>query len=565
MKKIIFFAVAALVLLGQPAALAAAAAASPVAMTMTMKANIALSSEAANPAVNNGVQTINLQFSQPLDLKTTKDSVKLYRLDQDGKPIAEACFITVEPYTPSLMRISNQQVEKFAEGEEYKIVVSSKLKSLAGSALPKDYVGYFATNYTFNFSAAAGVSPLRSQKIVISDVHLGINDTFSETRENRKALVNFLKQIKTSPNVQELVIAGDLLDGWFLPMDFQMPKSQEILFAQVAANNQSVIDAFNAIIRAGKIKVIYIPGNHDLLASEAAIGKIFPGINQARDTVQGLGKYISGANSEIIIEHGHRYDFFCAPDPISNRKITQTSSVLPPGYFFTRIATSSVIEGHPLSGNTFPEVKANPNDPSQFGGFLYYQVWKGLMTALPVKEKLTDKVIKTNLDGYTGNYAIADFVPHQDPLTGEFDMAMYQDVQDTWEQREKLNAVNTLIPAEEAISKVLAAGYFDSQAKKQYFDHDATKRIVVFGHSHFARVLAMVNQKNEKTIYANSGTWIDKVAGNPVRTFVVITPAKPGSATQFVNLYQYGKDDSITQWGAAQAITSMAGNFSAAQ
>jgi len=37
---------------------------------------------------------------------------------------------------------------------------------------------------------------------------------------------------------------------------------------------------------------------------------------------------------EIVIEHKHRYNFSVALDPISNRSITQSDSILPPGYFF---------------------------------------------------------------------------------------------------------------------------------------------------------------------------------------------------------------------------------------
>ncbi|WP_423055570.1 hypothetical protein [Acetobacterium carbinolicum] len=45
----------------------------------------------------------------------------------------------------------------------------------------------------------------------------------------------------------------------------------------------------------------------------------------------------------------------------------------------------------------------------------------------------------------------------------------------------------------------------------------------------------MSNANGNKTIYANSGTWID---------------SNPG------NLYQYTPDQTITQWVAGQAITS---------
>jgi len=55
--------------------------------------------------------------------------------------------------------------------------------------------------------------------VCISDIHLGANDTYSEITKNREPLVSFLNQVRASPNVKELVIAGDLIDEWFIPMN----------------------------------------------------------------------------------------------------------------------------------------------------------------------------------------------------------------------------------------------------------------------------------------------------------------------------------------------------------
>ncbi|MGZ5490638.1 MAG: metallophosphoesterase [Nitrososphaeraceae archaeon] len=348
-----------------------------------------------------------------------------------------------------------------------------------------------------------------------------------------------------------------MLDGWFVPMDYILPESQSTFFDSVAANNQTVMDAINAIITAGQIKVTYIPGNHDLLLTEADLERILPGINQERDDVQGLGKYITGKNSEIVIEHGHRYNFFCAPDQISNRDITNNnSSILPPGYFFTRIATSSVVEGFPKSSNTFPDVTADKNNASQYGYYVYNLTWKGVLSNLPVNESFSDKAIKTNIDGYTQDYAINDLIPHQNPTDGLIDVNLYKGVQDTWDERQALNGVNVKIPVDEAIAKANDYDFTDAQAKIQYFDKDASKRIVVFGHTHGACILTDTNLTDEKTIYANSGTWIDNAQGYPTMTFIVIIPPQSGSAIEIVNLYKYSLDDTITQWGEAQAITN---------
>jgi len=527
------------------------------ATVLTVESNISMSDDAGNPPVSDSVQTVTFTFSEPLDPNTISAAVTLYQMDSSGNPVEQKCVAKINPDNPKLLDINTGNVEKFAEGQEYKIVLSNALKSTTGLSLEKDFTGYFATNYTLNLDSNTALKNTRSQIVIISDIHLGVDDAFAETKQNRPGLVNFLVQIKNSPNVAELVIAGDLLDGWFLPMDYVLPDSQSTFFDSVGANNQDVMDAINAIITAGLIKVTYVPGNHDLLLTEADVERILPGINQKRGDVQGLGEYITGANSEIVIEHGHKYNIFCAPDQISNRDITKNnSSVLPPGYFFTRIATSSDIEGFPKSSNVFVDVTADKNNLSQYGYYVYNQSWKGLLSGLPVNEKFSDKAIKTNIDGYTQDYAINDLIPYQNSPGGLIDVNLYQGLQDNWDERQTLNGVKVKTSAVEAIAKANNFDFTDVQAKLQYFDKDATKRIVVFGHTHGACVLPGTNLSGEKTIYANAGTWIDNAEGYPTMTFIVITPPQPGSAIEIVNLYKYSLDNTITQWGKAQSITN---------
>jgi len=527
------------------------------ATVMTVESNISMSDDSGNPPVNDSVQTVTFTFSEPLDPNTLSGAVTLYQMDAGGIAVNQKCVAKINPDNSKLLDINTENVEKFAEGKEYKIVLSNALKSTTGLALGKDFTGYFATNYVLNFAGNTPLNNTRSQIVVISDIHLGVSDAFAETQKNREALVNLLTQIKNSPNVAELVIAGDLLDGWFVPMDYVLPDSQSTFFDSVAANNESIIDAINAIITAGLIKVTYVPGNHDLLLTDADLEKILPGINQARGDVQGLGTYITGKNLEIVIEHGHKYNFFCAPDQISNRDITKNdSSVLPPGYFFTRIATSSVVEGHPSTTNTFPGVTADKKNASQFNYYLYYETWKGILTTLPVTESFSDKAIKTNIDGYKEPVSINDLLPQQNSKDGLIDVTLYKGVQDTWDKRQTLNGVKVKIPVDIAITQASTYSFTDEQAKAQFFDIDASKRIVVFGHTHGACVLPETNLKEQKTIYANAGTWIDDAQGYPTMTFVVITPPQSGSAIEIVNLYKYSLDNTFTQWGKGQAITN---------
>lgn len=515
--------------------------------------NIAISNKMNDIPVNNEVSGIRLEFNHKLSLSDAIKSIKIYRLGLKWKLIKENCIIDFEKGKTNIINIRKKDEIKFEKGEAYHIVISRNLKSLEGESLEKDFVGYFAINNSFSFSNASELEG-RKQIVVISDLHLGIDDSFSECNKNKEILLEFLNEIGKSPNIKELVIAGDLLDGWFLPMDYKIPESQSIFFDLLAKNNQKIIDGFNNIIKAGNIDVIYVPGNHDILVTEEDINRIFPGIRQVRDNVQGLGTYITGVNSEIVIEHGHRYNFFCAPDQISNRKITNnSSSILPPGYFFTRIATSSIIEGRPCSKNYLPDIDINSDNEGECQKYIYYRVWKGLMEYLPVNENFDNKVIKTDIDGYKDVYSINDLIPYLNE-DGILDMNLYKGIHETWEERQKLNGVNVNVSVKDAIGRASKKEYTDDQANKQFFEHDKSKRIVIFGHSHAARILPFFNSNNKKSIYANTGTWIDDAKEFDTRTFVVISPAKKGSSFQFVNLYKYISSGTIVQCADAQTI-----------
>ncbi len=526
---------------------------------MTFKSNVEMSNDISEPSLNDSVQTIVLSFSEEIDPTNITDFVELYKIDALGNQLKENCRINLDVNDNKSIRINNINITSFTQGEEYKLVIDKSLKSKTGLTLNEKYIGYFATNNNFSFQGSPDLKDERSQIIVISDMHLGIDDGFAEIKKNKQAFADFLNFTGTAPNVSEIVIAGDMFDEWFLPMDYEMPDSLSIFHNKIVKNNKDIIDALNKIIKKGDIKVTYVSGNHDLLFSEEEVERIFPGINQVREDIRGLGTYITGEKSEIAIEHSHRYNFFCAPDMISNRNITKNdTSILPPGYFFTRIATSSVIQGHPESNNTFSVITPNKEDETQLNYFYYYQTWKSILTVLPVNENFSGNTIKTNIDGFTETYSINDLLPAQNS-DGIIDVNLYKDNVKTWDQRQTLNKVNSKINVADALIGAASGAFTDLQAKTQYFDIDSSKRIVVFGHTHEAKIIPFKNLDKQKTIYANSGTWIDVTPSTsyPTRTFVVITNPKSNSAVQTVNLYQYSDNKIITQWEEGQAITNI--------
>ncbi len=537
--------------------------------SMTAYPSVSVSMKAGDPSVNDSTDKITVNFSEQLDMDSVSGEVKLYRIKSGGATEEVLCTTTVDNNAPMQLVITRQDGAKLAEGELYKIVVSGRIKSKTGMSMASDFTGYFATNYSFNLGSEgiAALNGERSQIICISDIHLGADLTYSEFDRNATgngaALADFLNKVRQSPNVKELVIAGDLLDEWFVPSDVDtyQGKTQADFVARIAAAHKNVIDAFKSIINEGKIKVTYVPGNHDLTITAQAVESILPGISQARD-VKGLGTYSPADRQEIAFEHGHRYNYFCAPDPISNRSITNTDSIMPPGYFFTRIATTSVVErikGEAVAKINPPDVKLNSTEASQAMLYYYYLSFKGILADLPIKEGFNDKIIKTNIDGFTANYALSDIFPYQTSAGGPIDVNLYKGAQDNWDQRQELNLVPVKIPVKDAITKAAYSTDLDEKSDTQYFKNSASnKRIVVFGHSHVPLIKASANNKSQKTIYANSGTWIDHNPAGATMDFVVITPKKSADSTvQFVNLYSYSKNGAITKLPNPQAITDL--------
>ncbi|MFA6305564.1 MAG: metallophosphoesterase [Candidatus Gracilibacteria bacterium] len=401
----------------------------------------------------------------------------------------------------------------------------------------------------FFIKTASGINPFtngnneRNMIVVISDIHLGADLAYSEFNKNMPSLQKLLKQISVSPNIKELVVAGDLIDEWFVPAtaDTYQGKDQRDFVQRIAKANKGVIDAFNNIIQDGKILVTYVPGNHDLAITAENIDLILPGINQARDKEQGLGTYSPADYPKIAIEHGHRYNFFCAPDPISNQDVAP-GTIMPPGYFFTRIAALHVVQGRPLPGDTAPIVTPNLSGGEQQDLlFRYWKIWQMTANLFPITNKLDENVILTNVDGFTGSYSVNDLIPHQSTLGGLIDVNLFKGIEDNWDARQTINNVPVHSATSHAIDFVNSATETDDQAILQYFmNPKSDKRIVVFGHTHQPKIIASQNYNNEKSIYANSGTWIDHNPKLTTMNFVVITPQNADASSQtYVKLYNF--------------------------
>jgi len=526
---------------------------------LTVKTSIQTSDSEENPSAVDPTNAIILEFSESLDMDTVEGKISLHTINASGLLESDNPPIEIVSDHKKLNEIviKTKNGENFLSGEEYKLVVSMDIQSIYGNTLEQDFIRYFAVDYNFGYGAddIPELENNRTMIVVISDIHLG--DLRSKAggygwfNKNSAKLEGFLNYIRQQPNVREVVINGDMFDEWVAPMDSDTFNgvSQSEFVDMIVAANERVIDAINSIIRDGNISVTYVPGNHDMLVESRDIQSVFPGIFEARDA-QGLGSYTPLERPEIIIEHGHRYDFFNAPDPISNRSITKTNSIIPPGFFVTKIATTSDLES---GKSTFyrEQLTDAAGDQYQYYYLSYWTAWELIMAEKPLKESWDDKIIKTGIDGYAETYAINDLIPYYQPNNGPLDVNLYKGIEDTWYDRQSINNV----PVPISVDTAIAAGAFnpvlDAQSGVQYFlNAPSGRRIVIFGHTHQADMVSILNYQHRGSIYANTGTWIDN--GNPSCTFVVIIPQKDDEAvTETVTLYQYIDDTDIKKLNSA--------------
>ncbi len=92
----------------------------------------------------------------------------------------------------------------------------------ASSALIVMFFVVFTSCKKTENNPSTGIDPFsnggneKNMIVIISDMHLGADTSYAECVKNRGPLEKILKHVKSSPNVNELVIAGDLVDEWFI-------------------------------------------------------------------------------------------------------------------------------------------------------------------------------------------------------------------------------------------------------------------------------------------------------------------------------------------------------------
>ena len=397
---------------------------------------------------------------------------------------------------------------------------------------------------------------------VISDIHL--NDLRAQAYghswfiENKSLLLNYLDYlIAHAKRYRELVLLGDVFDEYVTPAPLLTfadisgnPMSESDYIRSIAEHNQPVIDRLKAVQDAG-ITLVYVPGNHDMGATEADIRAIFGDrVVQARD-VAGLGTYIPDYAPSVVMEHSHRYDVMCAPDPLSNIGIDSVSAdnaFLPAGYFTTRIGATYAVYGRKKTDLSYYNLSASDLTNTRKSGTdagnrsILKAVWSVVSIAKPL-DNLSSTPMPTGLNGLTADYTLYDysFLGKANPLLYS---TMYK--QSEWEQRLERNHAPKDFPfvLGAVFCEVPDIHYLTAVAA---YGDDADKRVVVFGHTHQPELsIRRAKGAAHSFVYANSGSWVDKKACTyDVGTYVEIYSGLDGY--ERVSLRQWTGDGYRTE------------------
>jgi UDP-2,3-diacylglucosamine pyrophosphatase LpxH len=352
------------------------------------------------------------------------------------------------------------------------------------------------------------MTPNGTKKVFISDIHMGDDRSFAPPHpygwlgSNISNLANFLEEQLNAPDVAEVVVLGDLFDTWVIPTDMDPLNSFDAIYRN--PRNSAVIDALKNLAAKGILS--YVPGNHDMPFSTAGLAdikafmnKTFPGINYICDPDLPAGVYRSG---KLVAEHGNRYCLFNAPDPW-----TDAPSFLPLGYFISRLVaykvskTGTTQDFHDILKNFIVQLLKRPN-------FV-----KDLFEAIAEDAELS----------FDSDIDMKGLTNFSDPTKVGQISTMYGQLIENWKKNDR-NKIGW------ETATIADTGDLSLAADRVYFSiFGSDQNIVIFGHTHKADLKksyileAAPDVQNIhldlpcRSIYANSGTWVD---GAPYCTYV---------------------------------------------
>ena len=164
----------------------------------------------------------------------------------------------------------------------------------------------------------------RNKRIFISDTHIshvpkigpGKHDYTWLQEKDAVALTNFLIHLNTRQDVEEVIFIGDLFDNWVIPVDIAPPTIDEIIISR-KANGDKVLQALLTLCRNSNVRVVCLPGNHDMELAAAVVEKHFgtksdsqqPGMVFGGTAIWNSGSSVY-RSSRLRAEHGSAHAMF---------------------------------------------------------------------------------------------------------------------------------------------------------------------------------------------------------------------------------------------------------------
>jgi len=478
-------------------------------------------------------RSIELDFNMPLDLSSVEGNLSFY--DKSGG--LESNY-TIEASGGQILMLFDTDFH-LRNGWQYFIEIGPGLQSEDGHNIGSQNLFELRTlsDELPPSDLIGNDSKLKNAIACISDIHMGeeraTDHGYCWFGRNKDALENFLEYVVSSQQFRKLVIMGDLFDEWLVPYTWSPFDEQHNIstnreyFLSVANSpvNAQIIKKLQDIAVGGEVELVYVPGNHDMLMTKEIMDEIIPNITWAGvEETPGLGLY--SPLDEIIMEHGHRYDFFNCPQPIVN-----PGHKLPPGYFVSRLYAQGMMDQ-----------QSSPKSTAETSGSFEFE------TAWTIAYLYTIGHFSMPLpQGDSANILMGGIDSYSNPMSFDGTRKMYaENIEDLWESTQSQNQVPV---STECCFHAIWNGHSDlyTAAKTEYMLPLAptTYKVVAFGHTHQPELKAHKWLGKIKNIYANSGSWIDAEASNyNVRTFLSIQPAEwTGSNLDVVSLYQYNKDN----------------------
>lgn len=390
----------------------------------------------------------------------------------------------------------------------------------------------------YDYSRTTGVVEMSEYSanhrwVFVSDIHVGdkraLDNGYCWHDEMRQPFINFLKYMKKNGNYwDDLIVVGDLVDEWICPADMKPMAddsnntlSSSEFFGKIVHDNQELFDEFASLSKTHHLH--YISGNHDMQVEEEDFKKYLPGVFELHYDSKGLGSML--IDDIIWVEHGHRYDVYNAP--FLDRNFSNGTSMIPPGYFVSRLITNDKGDGPIIAGIPgHPHMDGCPQQLQTRGGNFISFFTLGFLVAVNVgsikgyglfSEDKPHEILCDGQDGlkqfYTWDWSGGD-IYWTEFNNREKAQTLYRDPSDDdeWEKRCKRNGS----PFISFSSSVLGGNFysfFDELSVTAMNEHNA--RICVFGHSHSPVLHDDYNLGNivgglQKCLYANTGGWVDE-------------------------------------------------------